>query len=95
MASSSSSSSGLRRATHLDYQHRCNCGLPSRVLTSGTTKNPDRRFLVCNKSQVFTMASSSSSSSISAISEDEAGEMGDVSFGYGRMRQQMKWRKLR
>ncbi|KAL4559954.1 hypothetical protein LXL04_032100 [Taraxacum kok-saghyz] len=51
MASSSSSSSGLRRATHLDYQNRCNCGLPSRVLTSGTTKNPDRRFLVCSKSQ--------------------------------------------
>ncbi|KAL4560672.1 hypothetical protein LXL04_032825 [Taraxacum kok-saghyz] len=45
MASSSSSSSGLRRATHLDYQNRCNCGLPSRFLTSGTTKNPDRRFL--------------------------------------------------
>ncbi|KAL4578240.1 hypothetical protein LXL04_014360 [Taraxacum kok-saghyz] len=51
MASSSYSSSGLRRATHLDYQNRCDCGLPSRVLTSGTTKNPDRRFLVCSKSQ--------------------------------------------
>ncbi|KAL4591849.1 hypothetical protein LXL04_004823 [Taraxacum kok-saghyz] len=51
---SSSSSSGLSRGMrtkHLNYQNRCDCGLPSRVLTSGTTKNPDRRYLVCTKSQ--------------------------------------------
>ncbi|KAL4578601.1 hypothetical protein LXL04_014726 [Taraxacum kok-saghyz] len=54
MASSSNASSGFVRSSGnqiYDYHNRCDCGFPSKIMTSKTVRNPNRDFLVCNNTQ--------------------------------------------
>ncbi|KAL4572539.1 hypothetical protein LXL04_019319 [Taraxacum kok-saghyz] len=53
MASSSASSGFVRSSNNqiFDYNNRCDCGFPSKILTSKTVRNPNRVFLVCNNTQ--------------------------------------------
>ncbi|KAL4591699.1 hypothetical protein LXL04_004670 [Taraxacum kok-saghyz] len=50
MASSSASSGFVRSSNNqiFDYDNRCDCRFPLKIMTSKNVRNPNRVFLVCN-----------------------------------------------